>query len=397
MNMNYSIFRLIKLKTTKDICSVANHNNRSNEYYPSNADKKRANDNKLLKGNGKSLDSFLSLTEGQKIRANAVLGYDIVLTCSNAFDSKIKQSKWEDSSIKWLEKTFGKDNVVNVWLHEDESAPHLHAFVVPIDSKGKLNASAFTGNANAMTQLQDSYYSSVKNYGLDRGIKHSRTTHINRKQYQARKQALEDRLKGMSKDELKDELIKTLIKLDQFRQIEMSNSSSFEKSIAENNELKAQNSDLSKKIKYYETKLSIISGIDEGKKVLDSFDTAIKLTKQLNSTFEYKYYLDMKKYKPSNPIKDIRTLREDVMYKNIAIISEKSKLKVFSKNNTFYQLPFKNLNLKVSSMFVSALASMNNFNCVPTKADFRSALKSKGLSDDEIDKLMNPSKDKEKE
>ena len=397
MNMNYSIFRLVKLKTTKDICSVANHNNRSNEYYPSNADKKRANDNKLLKGNGKSLDSFLSLTEGQKIRANAVLGYDIVLTCSNAFDNKIKQSKWEDSSIKWLEKTFGKDNVVNVWLHEDESAPHLHAFVVPIDSKGKLNASAFTGNANAMTQLQDSYYSSVKNYGLDRGIKHSKAQHINKKEYLNRQRAIEERLKKMNPKELKDELIKTLIRLDQLTQSEKDISSSLEKSIAKNDDLMAKNSDLTKKIKYYETKLSIISGIDEGKKVLNSFDKAIEITKQLKSTFEYKYFLSMKKYKPSNPIKDIRTLKNSAMYNNIYAISENPKLKVFYESNTFYQLPFKNLNFKVSSMFVSALASMNNFNCVPTKADFRSALKSKGLSDDEIDKLMNPSKDKEKD
>ena len=398
--MNYSIFRLIKLKTTKDICSVANHNNRSNAYYPSNADKKRASDNELIKGTGNSLKEFQKLTEGQKIRANAVLGYDIVLTTSKAFDNESDSSRWKKQSVAWLETTFGKENVCSVWLHEDESAPHLHAFVVPIDDKGKLNASYFTGDSKAMTNLQTSYNESLSNLKLDRGIKHSKAQHMNKKEYLNRQRAIEERLKKMNPKELKDELIKTLIRLDQLTQSEKDISSSLEKSIAKNDDLMAKNSDLTKKVAYYKKKLDIIKGFPEGEKALNSISIAEKLYKQLNQTFEFKYAFKLLKYKPTgNIVLDVRKFRDNQFMKDIVVISTKQNLRSFGLNNTFYQNPFKNSNLKLSSIFCSALASLSDSsNCVIKKDDFKSALKLKGLSDEEIEKIMNSkSSDKEKE
>ena len=39
---------------------------------------------------------------------------------------------WCNDSLKWLQDTFGKENVVSVVLHMDEHTPHLHASIVPI-------------------------------------------------------------------------------------------------------------------------------------------------------------------------------------------------------------------------------------------------------------------------
>ena len=39
---------------------------------------------------------------------------------------------WCKDSCGWLQKTFGKENVVSAVLHLDEKTPHIHATVVPI-------------------------------------------------------------------------------------------------------------------------------------------------------------------------------------------------------------------------------------------------------------------------
>ena len=39
---------------------------------------------------------------------------------------------WCNDSLKWLQDTFGKENIVSVVLHMDEHTPHLHASIVPI-------------------------------------------------------------------------------------------------------------------------------------------------------------------------------------------------------------------------------------------------------------------------
>lgn len=47
-------------------------------------------------------------------------------------------------NIQWLEKTYGKDNVVHAALHMDESTPHIAAYIVP-EKDGKLNCREFLG------------------------------------------------------------------------------------------------------------------------------------------------------------------------------------------------------------------------------------------------------------
>lgn len=41
-------------------------------------------------------------------------------------------SEWINVNIRWLETTFGKENLVSCVLHMDEKTPHLHATIIPI-------------------------------------------------------------------------------------------------------------------------------------------------------------------------------------------------------------------------------------------------------------------------
>ena len=57
----------------------------------------------------------------------------------------------------------------------DETTPHLVAYVVPYDSKGKLNCRHFLGGRDKMTAMQTDFAQQVgAKYGLERGQKAQR-------------------------------------------------------------------------------------------------------------------------------------------------------------------------------------------------------------------------------
>lgn len=115
------------------------------------------------------------------VRSNAVLGYEVLLTFSR--DADIDVEAWKKQSLEWLHKTFDvapdkQSNLLHVAYHADEVGNvHIHAFVVPIDERGRLNAKRFTDGSRAMSELQSSYAESVADLGLERGLAGSSAKH----------------------------------------------------------------------------------------------------------------------------------------------------------------------------------------------------------------------------
>lgn len=63
-----------------------------------------------------------------------------MLTFGNEAKGNVDIEAWCKDNIEWLEKHFGgADNVVSAILHLDERTPHIHAIVISLDEKGKLN------------------------------------------------------------------------------------------------------------------------------------------------------------------------------------------------------------------------------------------------------------------
>ena len=111
-------------------------------------------------------------TEGQKIRKNAVMAIETVMTFSPGAVKPEDIREWAAASISWLGSEFGgRQNIVDAVLHLDEKTPHIHAFIIPIDEKGKLNAREFLGGTkDRLSRLQTSYAKDMERFGLDRGI-----------------------------------------------------------------------------------------------------------------------------------------------------------------------------------------------------------------------------------
>ena len=183
--MSFAILRVEKIKTQGAIASIGKHNERERETP--NADYNITPENKTLVGDDSLsyLEAWQEKTKDLKIRSNAVLALEVVLTYSP--EAKIQQSQnfeaWQAKNIQFLKDTFGEDNILKAKLHIDETTPHIHAVIVPIDDKGKLNARAFTGGREKLRDMQTSYAEYMQDFKLNRGIENSRAEHIPLKKF----------------------------------------------------------------------------------------------------------------------------------------------------------------------------------------------------------------------
>ena len=135
----------------------------------------------------------LSYYDTHQFRSNGVMAYDVLLTYSHGAEDalNIDVDKWEQENLKWIEETFNSknkdiygDNVVSVVCHRDESTPHIHAIIIPVDPNGKINAYHYTGNRDKYRYMQDTYSKAMKPFGLERGMEYSSLDHkIIRKMY----------------------------------------------------------------------------------------------------------------------------------------------------------------------------------------------------------------------
>jgi hypothetical protein len=55
---------------------------------------------------------------GRKVRKDAVLQVEVVLTYSSASSNKIPIDEWKKANVQWLKDYFGEDNVISAILHQ---------------------------------------------------------------------------------------------------------------------------------------------------------------------------------------------------------------------------------------------------------------------------------------
>lgn len=114
-------------------------------------------------------------------RKGSVLAYEIVTSFSNGADVDVDE--WKEANKQWLFDTFGPDNVLSMQLHLDETTPHIHTIVTPIDERGHLCAKSFTGGRAKMRQLQTSYADAMEPFGLSRGEMYSKAKNSDLKKF----------------------------------------------------------------------------------------------------------------------------------------------------------------------------------------------------------------------
>lgn len=184
---------------------------------PANADKNRTHLNENLIDYPKGVENRTQAIQHRietagikrKVGNNQVRALQVMLSGTHEDMQRIQEAgkldEWNKDNIKWLQDTFGKENVVSAVLHLDEKTPHIHATVVPIVTGKRRKAKSEENNGkkkyrkkatdtvrlcadDVMTRdnlerFQDSYAEKMQKYGLERGVRGSEARHISTPQY----------------------------------------------------------------------------------------------------------------------------------------------------------------------------------------------------------------------
>jgi hypothetical protein len=156
----------------------------------------------------------------KKIRSDAVKFNKHILSGSpedmqKIFSDPKKAEAWINANRKFIEKEFGKDNLVRFSLHMDEKTPHIHAVTVPLTDDGRLSARDVTGDKDAFRDRQDRYAEAMKSFNLERGIRDTGIKHENASDYYKR---IEEARKNVEKMNI--EPVKGIFGIDKSKTIE---------------------------------------------------------------------------------------------------------------------------------------------------------------------------------
>lgn len=232
MNTQYAVCHLQKGRGNDSgmACHIERRDAKGNRYIPDNADGSRTELNReMIKfpadvTNRTEAIQHRLKTAGlkRKIGKNQVAVVRVLLTGTHEQMMELahqgKLAQWVCANLKWLNDTFGEENVVSCVLHMDEKTPHLHASIIPIVN-GKRNRRTREGKQKYQTQegprlsvsdvmarwrlkeYQDSYGKAMKPFGLERGIIGSTAHHKSRQQYSAEQlKAAEAELESIQTD-----------------------------------------------------------------------------------------------------------------------------------------------------------------------------------------------------
>ncbi len=181
--MNYAILRTAKLKTMGNIGGSLVHNYRTIETP--NADPNLTSKNHHAVATPEAVKQAIQNRLPEKRRSDAVLCIEYLITASPEWDGwgKSQEAQFFKRASLWLIDKHGEENIAGMSIHRDISTPHLVAYVVPIDQKGKLNCKDFLGGRVKLNQMQTDFANTVADLGLTRGKQGSKAKHTSIKAY----------------------------------------------------------------------------------------------------------------------------------------------------------------------------------------------------------------------
>ena len=205
--MSFAILRTTKLKDWGNISASLQHTFR--ERLTPNADENRTGLNAHIGGNN-SEQILQKIKDGlpDKYRADCVKCVEYLITASPEWFAQANDQErlqYFHTAQEWLKERHGADNVKYVGIHVDETTPHLVAYVVPIDGRGKLNCKAFLGGREKLSKMQSDFAERVQKFGLKRGVEGSKAKHQRVKRFYGH---LEQEMPRMTVQDITPQLLK---------------------------------------------------------------------------------------------------------------------------------------------------------------------------------------------
>ena len=186
---DFAIFRMEKVKSISNMSHRSIHNSRKNGFLATdqNEDKSKIKvvifEDTSLKDVYEKKKTYADFFKDKlkeydikKVRKNAVVGMELVMTYSNNKDIPIRD--WVKRNVEWVIEHFGKHNLFECRMHEEglETSNHLHFLISPFyynaeKEKYVLSANSIVSGPKKLIELQDSYAEAMSDFGLERGLK----------------------------------------------------------------------------------------------------------------------------------------------------------------------------------------------------------------------------------
>ncbi len=210
---NYAIMRFQKYK----VGSVANieRHQKHRDRLRNRAHPERESENRTWKRGEKTMTRTIKKAikeqekaTGRKVRKDANVLCELVLTFSPEMEGKVNLSEWVKANFSWVRNTFGKGKMIRADLNRDEATTHLHCFVIMTDDNGKFNSSRFFNKKKQIIEMQDSYAEAMSPFGLVRGESKEQTGARHKTLHEWKKEEcerLEEELAKMADHVLEDE------------------------------------------------------------------------------------------------------------------------------------------------------------------------------------------------
>lgn len=207
---NFAILRVAKIHTRRQLRDASKHNDRTAEGGLEHVEP--SDDPALIAGDADVVAAWdakmaAAGVDPKKQRKDGVVAIEWVATASPEFfatASAEQRTTWATESMAFIiDQAGGADNVLAVYLHEDETTPHIHALTIPLVKKARgakgrprkgreapqkpaqeawgLSASEFIGGGSArLGEMQTAYAEAVASTGLQRGVPRKETGARNR-------------------------------------------------------------------------------------------------------------------------------------------------------------------------------------------------------------------------
>jgi hypothetical protein len=192
--MHRVILHAEKVYGIRQVESRVQHNHRLKEVRNADPDGKII---ELAGPDGDPVEKATKRMEEVKPRSTASpIGLELMLAVPKDWAAQHPEliMPWAEKSREWLNRTFQESAIIAATLHLDESAPHIHAIVMPAVDR-RLDVRPWTDGAEKLKVMQGSYAQAVQGLGLNRGLEGSTASHEHiREWYSRMNQAIETEL-----------------------------------------------------------------------------------------------------------------------------------------------------------------------------------------------------------
>lgn len=202
--MSYAVARMQKMKSG-NLGGAYRHNERIFENHSNkDIDPEKTHLNYELTDRDRSIQYDRQIKQyindnkisKRALRKDAVLCNEWIITSDKAFFENMNSNQIKDffeTAKNFFAERYGNSNIAYAMVHLDESTPHMHLGLVPMQN-GKLSSKSLFGSRDQLKEIQEAFpkYLNEHGYSLQRGESDSKKKHLETAEFKEKQRLLDD-------------------------------------------------------------------------------------------------------------------------------------------------------------------------------------------------------------